>query len=141
MKFDALTPSQRSELMGLIRSKNTKPELLVRRALFRCGFRYRIHVKALPGCPDILLPRYNSVVQIRGCFWHGHGCGSARTPSAPKWSEKIERNIRRDAENDEALRKLGWHVLEVWECEVSTKQKSRTSLAALCAMLRSLRGE
>ena len=107
--------------MSRIRSKDTAPEMLVRSALHRLGFRYRLHVKALPGCPDLVFPSRRTVLFIHGCFWHGHDCKvGARTPktNSDYWREKIERNRRRAAVSEALLAKAGWSVLVVWECEL-----------------------
>lgn len=112
----------RSQIMARIRKVNTKPEIVVRKALFKEGFRFRIHVKLLPGCPDIVLKKYNTVVFVNGCFWHAHeGC---RLNSLPKvrteyWIPKITRNVARDREAHAALVHEGWRVYTIWECELS----------------------
>lgn len=116
----------RSFNMSRIRSKNTKPEDLVRRFLFSKGFRYRKNDKKLPGCPDIVLPKYQTVIFINGCFWHVHeGCRYFVWPSSNTdfWKEKLEGNRRRDRDNFIKLRELGWHVIIIWECEL--KKDSR----------------
>lgn len=118
---DTMSPEQRSRIMAAIRSKNTKPEVMVRRYLFGRGLRYRIHAKNLPGHPDIVLPKYKTIVFVNGCFWHGHsGCAHYRLPSSNRdfWETKITRNRERDSAQEEELRKLGWRVLRVWECEI-----------------------
>ncbi|MCZ0952171.1 MAG: very short patch repair endonuclease [Rhodospirillaceae bacterium] len=113
----------RSEIMGRIRSKGTKPEMTVRRLLHSMGYRYRLHVAGLPGKPDIVFPARRKVVEVRGCFWHQHkdpGCAIARRPKTNRnyWLPKLERNVERDANHESELRALGWDVLVVWECEV-----------------------
>jgi len=108
-------------MMAGIRGKDTQPELLVRRALHATGFRYRLHVRDLPGKPDIVLPRYRAVVFVHGCFWHRHpGCAYATTPATRKdfWKAKLEGNRRRDLENRRRLMELGWRVFIVWECGI-----------------------
>lgn len=104
--------------MSGIRGKNTKPELAVRKALFAQGFRYRLHVKNLPGKPDIVLPKYRTVIFVHGCFWHGHNCRLFRIPSSNRafWRAKIRRNQENDRKAVGALRKGGWRVISVWEC-------------------------
>jgi len=112
--------------MSQIRAKNTKPEIAVRSILHRMGFRYRLHVRALPGCPDIVLPRWRSVVLVHGCFWHRHvGCNQAYTPKTRKkfWLTKFEGNLDRDKKNQAALRAAGWKLIVVWECEVRDKEQ------------------
>lgn len=111
--------------MAAIKSKNTTPEVAVRRLLHAAGFRFRLHQKDLPGSPDIVLPRYKTVVQVFGCYWHGHGCGNdhiAKT-NTKYWAPKIARNKQRDAKNRSTLEHLGWHVIEVWECSIGKQSK------------------
>lgn len=106
--------------MSHIRSKNTKPEEIVRKYLFSKGLRYRKNVKTLPGCPDIVLSKYKTVVFVNGCFWHKHDCGRFVWPKSNQeyWNKKIQRNIERDATSYAELSKLGWKVLIIWECEL-----------------------
>ncbi|WP_025842140.1 very short patch repair endonuclease [Asaia platycodi] len=115
---DIVTPEVRSRMMSGIRGKNTKPEIVLRKALHARGFRYRLHDRALPGRPDIVLPKWKAVILVQGCFWHGHDCSLFRMPSTRQefWCEKIEGNRARDARNREQLIGQGWRVLEVWEC-------------------------
>ena len=118
--MDKVTPSKRSFIMSRIRSKDTKPEIVVRKKLFESGVRYRIHVKELPGAPDIAIKKYKIVVDVRGCFWHGHGkCRFSSKPKSNKsfWLEKIDRNKQRDRANLIELRKMGYRVFVVWECK------------------------
>lgn len=118
---DKLSSERRSWNMRQIRSLNTKPEILIRSALHRRGFRFRIHHKLLPGRPDIVLSKYRTVVFINGCFWHQHkGCIEASRPKTNQdyWINKLESNIKRDRRNKDALRKKGWLVHRYWECEV-----------------------
>ncbi len=112
----------RSNNMSHIRSKNTKPEELVRKYLFSHGFRYRKYVKELPGCPDLVLPKYKTLIFVNGCFWHKHDCPRFVWPSSNQeyWIPKIERNVARDLKNQEKLKDLGWSVLVVWECQLKT---------------------
>lgn len=129
-EMDSLTKEKRSWNMSRIRSNDTTPELVVRSFLFRNGFRFRLHVRNLPGHPDIVLPKYRTVVEVRGCFWHRHpGCRQATTPStnAEFWQEKFKRNVERDKRNEIQLNELGWRVIVVWECFV----KQKTFLQAL----------
>lgn len=107
--------------MYRIRNKDTKPEIMLRKALFARGFRYRVNVKSLPGKPDIVLPRYKTVIFVHGCFWHGHpGCKYAYTPKSNTefWVNKISNNKKRDVETEFKLKELGWKVITVWECEI-----------------------
>lgn len=110
----------RSANMARIRSKDTKPEILVRQALHSLGYRFRLHVRELPGRPDIVLPKYRAIIQVKGCFWHGHTCIDGRTPKSNQayWIPKLARNQERDHANDRKLRRLGWSVRNLWECRV-----------------------
>ena len=118
---DKISPERRSANMRAIRNSNTKPELAVRRLAHRLGYRFRLHRKELPGKPDIVFPGKNSVIFVHGCFWHMHNCAYVRVPKSnlSYWHAKLLRNRDRDQENVEALRKLGWRVLTIWECETS----------------------
>ena len=119
--------------MQRIKSKDTKPELLVRRFLFSHGFRYRLNVKQLPGSPDIVLKKYRTAIFINGCFWHGHDdCKYFVLPktNTPFWQDKINRNKERDLERRIELRDLGWHTITLWECQLKSKTKALT-LASL----------
>lgn len=118
---DSVTPSQRSVIMGRVRSKNTRPEMVVRRLVFKAGFRYRLHRKGLPGKPDIVFPGRRKVIFVHGCFWHRHdSCVLARLPKSRVefWEKKLASNQERDERNIQALEQLGWSVLVVWECEL-----------------------
>lgn len=118
---DLFTQEQRHNCMSRIRNKNTKPELKLRHALWSIGFRYRINDKRLPGSPDIVLPKYHTVIFVHGCFWHGHkDCKNATTPKTNTdfWKAKITRNQERDQEVWRRLEAKGWYVLIVWECEL-----------------------
>ena len=132
-----MTPQQRHDCMSHIRSKNTKPELLVRQALWHQGFRYRLHVKYLPGKPDIVLPRYKAAIFINGCFWHGHyGCKDFVIPKSNTafWLRKIGKNKERDARDRIALASAGWKVITIWECELK-KPVIETTLDSLVQAL------
>lgn len=115
---DNHTKEQRSVNMSHIRSTNSKPEEKVRKYLFSRGLRYRKNVKKLPGCPDIVFPKYKTIVFVNGCFWHHHDCGRFVWPSDNKdyWRKKIDRNVQRDNEIKQILEKQGWKVLIIWEC-------------------------
>lgn len=118
---DPLTPEKRSWLMGRIRSANTKPELVLRSLLHRCGYRFSLRRKDLPGKPDIVLRKYRTVIFVHGCFWHRHPeCRQATVPQTRPdfWTEKFARNVARDQRNQEELVALGWQVLVIWECEL-----------------------
>ena len=131
--MDRLTPEERSRLMSRIRSRDTKPEMAVRRLIHAMGFRYRLHRRDLPGCPDLVFPRHRKIVLVHGCFWHSHaGCRAGRVPSsnADFWLPKLRRNTERDAANEEALRGLGWSVLVLWECQTRKAPELEERLAA-----------
>lgn len=135
---DILTPQQRHECMSHIRAKNTKPEVIVRQYLYAAGFRFRIHVKKLPGCPDLVLPKYRTCIFVNGCFWHGHrGCRYATRPksNAEFWQTKIQNNIRRDELSVQALETMGWKVITVWECDLKKDMRDET-LSALAEQIR-----
>ena len=110
----------RSKNMSRIRSTNSKPEEIVRKFLFANGFRYRKNVRTLPGCPDIVLPKYHTVIFVNGCFWHKHDCKRFVWPASNEdyWKKKILRNVERDGVNIKKLEELGWRVFVVWECEL-----------------------
>ena len=132
--MDQISPEHRSWNMSRIKSKNTKPELLVRSWLHRHGFRFRLHVKDLPGTPDIVLPRYRTVIEVRGCYWHRHpGCRFAYTPKSNLdfWDRKFVENVNRDTKNDYELKKMGWQVIVIWECEVKPLLFSESLLLLL----------
>jgi DNA mismatch endonuclease (patch repair protein) len=121
-----MTPEERSRHMSKIRGKDTKPEMVVRRFLHLNGFRYRLHDKSLPGRPDIKLPKYNAVIFIHGCFWHGHS--DCRIYQMPKsrvafWSKKITTNAERDKKGVATLREMGWKVFILWECELKPTKR------------------
>ncbi|QUE53338.1 DNA mismatch endonuclease Vsr [Luteolibacter ambystomatis] len=124
---DVFTPEKRSEVMSRIRSGNTKPELIVRTLLHKHGYRFTVNGPLnhrLPGRPDLVLPKYHTVVFVHGCFWHGHeNCGDFRLPKSRTdwWTTKIIGNKARDLRNETALRNLGWHVVTIWACAVKTK--------------------
>ena len=122
---DTITPEKRSWNMSQIRSENTKPEEFVRKYLYNAGFRYRKNDKRYPGKPDIVLPKYRTVVFVNGCFWHAHDCKRAHLPKSnlSYWAPKIERNKARDEENQKKLKADGWKVIVVWECELKTIEK------------------
>lgn len=127
---DIISRAQRHYIMSQVRSANTKPERKLRKALFEKGFRYRLYVKTLPGTPDIVLPRYRTAIFVNGCFWHGHhGCKKHVIPETRRdfWKDKIIRNRERDMNNYQKLEALAWHVITVWECELSRKNIEATT--------------
>lgn len=126
--MDTRSPEQRRRIMQAVRSKDTKPEILVRRLLHAMGYRFRLHRKDLPGKPDIVLPKYRKAIFVHGCFWHAHGCSKGQPPKSQLdyWLPKLEQNINRDRTKIEQLESLGWMVLVVWQCET----KDSDALAA-----------
>lgn len=119
---DIFSPQKRSWNMSRIKSKDTAPEIRVRSALHRAGYRFRLHVKDLPGKPDIVLPKYKTVIFVHGCFWHRHkGCSNATMPSTNQafWKEKFKQNVERDKREQAELEKRGWKVIVVWECKIN----------------------
>jgi len=120
--MDTLTPSERSERMGRVRSKDTKPEMVVRRLIHSLGFRYRLHRTDLPGKPDLVFSSRRKVIFVHGCFWHRHGptCPLTRLPKSRLdfWQSKLDKNRIRDGENFRLLRDAGWDILVLWECEL-----------------------
>ena len=137
--MDNHTKSQRSYNMSRIRSTNSKPEEVVRKYLFSQGFRYRKNDKRYPGKPDIVLPKYKTVIFVHGCFWHMHDCGRFVWPSSnvEYWEKKIYRNVDRDKEHTEKLQADGWKVLTVWECEL----KKKVCEQRLSALVEEIRGD
>ena len=124
---DTLTKAQRSERMSRVRAKDTKPELTVRMLAHAMGFRYRLHVRGLPGNPDMVFPGRGKIIFVHGCFWHRHGkCNKTRWPKSKLdfWRPKLEANRARDTANRRSLRKLGWEVLVVWECQLKNLEKT-----------------
>ena len=121
---DIYSKNKRSRIMSKISGKETKYEILVRKFLFEKGFRYRKNDKRLPGRPDIVLPKYKIIIFIHGCFWHGHHCKAAKLPETNKefWENKINSNIERDKNNQLVLRKLGWKIIIIWQCELKNKK-------------------
>lgn len=127
--MDIWDKKKRSNVMAKIRSKDTKPEWIVRRYLYSRGYRYRKNVKGLPGTPDIVLRKYGIAIFIHGCFWHGHEVdGHIPHSNVDFWRKKIERNKQRDERNKEALKKMGWKVMTVWECQLKSMVREKTLL-------------
>lgn len=128
--MDRLSPEARSRLMSKIGPRDTKPELAVRSLLHRLGYRFRLHRKDLPGTPDLVLPRHGVAIFVHGCFWHGHHCKIDKMPKSRTeyWGPKIEANQRRDARKRRQLQRLGWRVVQVWECEIKNVDKLTAKL-------------
>ena len=130
--------------MAGIKSKNTKPELIVRKDLHSRGFRFRLHRRDLPGRPDIVMPKYRTAIFVHGCFWHGHDCRTFKWPKTREdfWRTKIEGNRSRDAAALAELTELGWHVEFIWECDLRTNAvRAQRTLSALADRIRSHRGQ
>lgn len=139
---DVVDGATRSRMMSGIKGRDTRPELLIRGHLHLAGFRYRVHARHLPGTPDIVLPKWMAVIDVRGCFWHRHpGCRYATTPAtrAEFWQRKFERTVERDQANAEALSSLGWRTAVVWECAL--RDSRAETLARLESWLRTQRGD
>lgn len=121
---DTFTPAERSRIMAAVKSRDTTPEMVVRRLVHGLGYRYRLHARDLPGTPDLVLPRHRKIINVCGCFWHLHGCPRCRIPSSRRdyWVAKLERNAARDRRVNRVLRRAGWSVLVVWECQTRRKR-------------------
>lgn len=139
---DTVTPEQRHRIMAAVKGKDTKPEMLVRRFLHAAGFRYRLHDRKLPGCPDLVFPSLHTVVFIHGCFWHGHeNCKHARLPKSNVdfWRSKILRNSERDSRVRIELEKQSWNVIVIWECDLRNKSHREETLEKVAKELSSIR--
>jgi len=124
---DTVSKSERSRIMATVKSKDTTPELLVRRLVHSLGYRYRLHVRSLPGTPDLVFPRLRKIINVNGCFWHMHGCPRCRVPSSRRdyWIAKMRRNAARDKRTERELRQSGWHVMVIWECQIGLLGEDR----------------
>lgn len=130
-RVDNLPPSERSAIMARVRSKDSRPEMFVRRLVFAMGYRYRLHARDLPGCPDIVFRERRKVIFVHGCFWHRHrGCALARMPKSRLdfWEPKLEANRQRDARNKRRLVREGWKVLTIWECQLRNAERLKRSV-------------
>ncbi|MBN1515074.1 DNA mismatch endonuclease Vsr [Candidatus Sumerlaeota bacterium] len=129
-RYDPLTPSERSERMSRIRNANTKPEMTVRRLVHGMGYRYRLHARDLPGKPDLVFRSRKKVIFVHGCFWHQHGCRQYRQPRTKRsfWEPKLAKNKVRDAAIKWELRKRGWGVMVIWECQVGKESVLRSRI-------------
>ena len=123
--MDIVSTQKRSEMMSKIGAKNTKPEIIILKLLHSEGYRFRLHLKRLPGKPDIALQKHNTLIFVNGCFWHGHSCDIFRLPKSRTefWRTKIDSNKERDKRNFESLRRLGWRILVIWECALKGKNR------------------
>src|SRR5437868_6188407 len=124
---DTFSKSERSRIMAAVKSRDTTPELVVRRMAHQLGYRYRLHVRSMPGAPDLVFPRLRKVINVHGCFWHMHDCGACRVPSSRRryWVGKLQRNAERDVQTLRALRRAGWRVLLIWECQTRGDEIAR----------------
>lgn len=139
---DIYSKAKRSEIMSLISDRDSRMEISVRKALFSAGLRYRKNVKALSGKPDIVLPKYKTVIFTHGCFWHGHsGCKASKLPESRRdfWGNKIKDNIERDKRNISQLEHSGWKVIVLWQCELKNELKRRERLATLISEIKGCR--
>jgi DNA mismatch endonuclease (patch repair protein) len=131
---DTVSKLERSRIMAAVKSKDTTPELLVRRLVHSLGYRYRLHVRSLPGAPDLVFPRLRKIINVNGCFWHMHRCPRCRIPSSRRayWIAKMRRNAARDKRNQRKLRQSGWRVMVIWECQIhpSNLDRLRTKIGA-----------
>jgi DNA mismatch endonuclease, patch repair protein len=128
---DTIPSSERSEIMSRVRSKNTRPEMLVRQLVFAEGYRYRLHDRKLPGCPDLVFRGRAKVIFVHGCFWHRHdACALARLPKSRLdfWMPKLDANKARDARNRKLLAKEGWKVLTIWECQIKDSERLKRTI-------------
>lgn len=131
---DKFSPSIRSKIMSKIRSANTQPEILVRKFLYDNKIRYHLNIRSLPGTPDIVIKKFNTIIFVNGCFWHGHeNCKHFKLPKTRTefWSKKIQHNIARDKNSIEKLQRLGWNIVVLWECQLTPKKRKETLNALL----------
>lgn len=131
--MDKVTPEKRSLIMAAVRSKNTSTELTVRRLIHGMGYRFRLHNKSLPGSPDLVFPSRRKVIFVHGCFWHRHArCRYSTTPKTRVafWMEKFEKNVARDRRIRRELKKLGWDILQIWQCELSDLERVAKRIGA-----------
>ena len=134
--MDRFTPEQRSRLMAKIRGKDTLPEMLVRKRLFACGWWFKVCDKRFRGKPDIVIPRAKTIIDVRGCFWHRHGCKHSTMPKSniAFWMEKWSKNVKRDHRNEKSWREAGWNLIIVWQCALDGVKAERT-LERICAKI------
>jgi DNA mismatch endonuclease, patch repair protein len=139
---DTFTRAERSRIMAAVKSRDTTPELLVRRLVHSLGYRYRLHVRSLPGTPDLVFPRLRKIINVNGCFWHLHGCARCRVPSSRRgyWTVKLQRNAARDKRTQRELRRDGWRVMVLWECQIGRSKQERLR-AKMVTFLESVTGK
>lgn len=133
---DIVSSSKRAEMMSSVKQRHTKPEIAVRKILHSLGFRFRLHRKDLPGSPDIVLPKFRTVIFVHGCFWHQHkNCSKSRRPSSNQdyWNTKLDENISRDERKEKELSKLGWRIITIWQCEIRDLKTLTPKLKKLLA--------
>jgi DNA mismatch endonuclease (patch repair protein) len=138
--MDRISEARRSANMRAVRGKDTAPEILVRKAAHRLGLRFRLHRKDLPGCPDLVFPKWRTALFVNGCFWHGHeDCRRAQLPSSNVefWRRKLAANVARDSRNHERLDQLGWSVEVIWQCQIPDQTSASTKLRAISSLARS----
>ncbi len=131
LMVDVFSEEKRSWVMSRVKGRDTKPELLVRSMVHRMGYRFRLHRRDLPGCPDIVLPRHKKVIFVHGCFWHSHrNCARAARPASNRefWDDKLDATVERDKRRVRELRRMGWQVLVVWQCELKDSGKLKRKL-------------
>lgn len=135
---DIFSKKKRSEIMAAVSREDTKPEVIVRKYLFDSGFRYLKNDRRYPGTPDIVLPKYDTVIFVHGCFWHNHNCRAGRLPESNReyWKNKMKKNKERDSRKRDKLKKEGWNVLTVWECEIKNKSNRLERLDELESQIR-----
>ena len=140
--MDRISKEQRSSLMAKIRGRDTLPEIMVRKRLFSCGWRYRVCDKRFQGRPDIVIPKARTIIDVRGCFWHRHGCKDSTMPKTniAFWMEKWSKNVKRDHRNEAAWRDAGWNLIIVWQCALEGDKTAR-SLDRICAKVESWAAE
>ena len=130
MATDTFSQAERSRIMAAVKSEDTTPEVVARRIATALGYRYRLHVRGLPGCPDMVFPRLRKIINVHGCFWHMHACGRCRIPASRRryWEEKLRRNWQRDRRTLRTLRRANWRVLVVWECQTTAAWRERLTV-------------
>ena len=137
---DTVSKSERSRIMAAVKSKDTTPELLVRKLVHALGYRYRLHVRSLPGTPDLVFPRLRKIINVNGCFWHMHRCARCRIPSARRdyWIAKMQRNAAREKRTCRQLREICWQVMVIWECQISPRRVNRLRAKILAFLEKTL---
>ena len=130
---DTFSKAERSRIMAAVKGKDTKPEMVVRKLVWRLGYRYRLHVRSVPGCPDIVFRSRRKAIFVHGCFWHRHSCSGGRSMPSSRvnyWKQKFERNRARDVKHRRQLCRMGWRVLTIWECQTRKPENVESRLKA-----------